>query len=194
MNQELSQEALKNLKVYTDDGYVFDDKRFEFVNRWTYIFIQLKEAESFLELAINNNKDKTELSLENMYLEQALFRSFVITYAKCFSSSGQGRLTLDKKDIFKNKPDILTTHVKIIEVRNKFVAHSDESGIDIAVLGVKETKSKILIKHTYTISQSSDEYDLFLKVIKVALEAVIAKSNKALDSIQKREGKAVDFK
>lgn len=52
MNQVLPKEILdEHLKAYIDDGYVFDDKRFEFVNRWTYILMQLTEAKNFLELA-----------------------------------------------------------------------------------------------------------------------------------------------
>ena len=195
MNQVLPKEILdEHLKAYIDDGYVFDDKRFEFVNRWTYILMQLTEAKNFLELANKSTEYESESTMNEIYLHQALFRSFVISYAKCFSTSGQGRLSLNKKDIYKNQPDNLTVHERVIDIRNKFVAHSDDSGVDIAVLGVKEMESKILIKHTYSLAQIINEYDSFSELIKSAEETVILKINKALDGIQKKEGKTVSFK
>ena len=195
MNQALPKKILDDhLKPYVDDGYVFDDKRFEFVNRWTYILMQLTEAKNFLELANKSSEYEDESTMNQIYLHQALFRSFVISYAKCFSTSGQGRLSLNKKDIYKNQPDNLTVHERVIDIRNKFVAHSDDSGVDVAVLGVKEMENKILIKHTYTLAQINDEYDSFSKLITTAEDTVISKVNKALDAIQKTEGKPVSFK
>ena len=191
MTDEISDHVKFNLNSLVNDGYHFNDVRFKYVNQWTYLLMQLTESKKSLEL-LKNNKDE---DLDSIYLKQALFRSYVISYAKNFSSSGKGRITLDKKEIFKEQKERLATHEEVMDIRNKFVAHNDFSDRDIAVLAVKEEEDVIFIKHTYSVTSgvTDTEYDAYKDLVEFVESSVIRKLNKALDSIQESEGKLVTF-
>ena len=101
MTDEISDHVKFNLNSLVNDGYHFNDVRFKYVNQWTYLLMQLTEAKKSLELLKNSENGE----LDSVYLKQALFRSYVISYAKSFSSSGKGRITLNKKEIFKEQKE-----------------------------------------------------------------------------------------
>lgn len=191
MTDEISDHVKFNLNSLVNDGYHFNDVRFKYVNQWTYLLMQLTEAKKSLELLKNNENE----DLDSVYLNQALFRSYVISYAKSFSSSGKGRITLNKKEIFKEQKEKLATHEEVMDIRNKFAAHNDLSDRHVAVVAVKEEEDVIFFKHTYsfTLGITDTEYDAFKDLIEFVEKSVIMKLNKALDRIQESEGKLVTF-
>ncbi|HCG9711306.1 TPA: hypothetical protein NKA25_001176 [Vibrio parahaemolyticus] len=56
-----------------------------------------------------------------------LYKAFVITYGKCFAGGEERGISLSAKKVFKNDKEMLQKHRQIIELRNKYVAHSDSS-------------------------------------------------------------------
>lgn len=57
-----------------------------------------------------------------------LYKAFIITYGKCFASGEKRGISLKAKKVFKDNEQLLQRHNKIIEMRNKYVAHAD-SGV-----------------------------------------------------------------
>ncbi len=100
-------------------------------------------------------------------MKQALFRSYVISYAKRLSSSGKGRVSLNKKEIFKEQKEKLSTHKEVMDIRNKFVAHNDLSDRHVAVVAVKEEEDVIFFKITYSFALwiTDTEYYAFKDLI-----------------------------
>lgn len=69
------------------------------------------------------------------------FRGALNSYAKCFVSSGAGRMRLDGKVVFRARPDMRDWHTRIIDLRHKYVAHSDDNEFEKVSLEWSETDS-----------------------------------------------------
>jgi len=70
-----------------------------------------------------------QMTIENPRLVQsALYKSFIITYGKCFVKGKSRGMSLEESHIFSNAEEkIKDIHKSVMETRNKFVAHSDSS-------------------------------------------------------------------
>lgn len=72
---------------------------------------------SYLVLLANDN---------NCVIDGALYKAFVITYAKCFVSGKDRGLSLKAVEVFSDFPkELKAIHESIMKARHKFVAHSD---------------------------------------------------------------------
>ncbi|ELA6592050.1 TPA: hypothetical protein NKB37_002981 [Vibrio parahaemolyticus] len=59
-----------------------------------------------------------------------LYKAFVITYGKCFAGGEERGVSLNAKAVFKGNKQLLEKYIKIIEARNKYVAHSDSTNYE----------------------------------------------------------------
>lgn len=66
--------------------------------------MQIFESKQFLELAENTHKVHERSSLDEVLTQQGLFRAFLLSYGKCFSTSGKGRSSLDPNKVFAIDP------------------------------------------------------------------------------------------
>lgn len=122
-----------------------------------------------------------------------MYRNFILSYSKCYSSSGKGRISLDASDIFKDNSKLEVIHKQILEIRNKHVAHNDESSFDIAINLILQNDKIIKLANTYTISTPINEFDAYLEALEYCELQVITKINKKLDKIEKRIGKKIEL-
>lgn len=180
-----------HLKPLKDEGYILDDPRFTHVQAWSMLLMHLHDALISLKLLEKTSKYEKAGSVEELTLQQAPLRNSVMNYAKCFSQSGAGRKTLDKNSIFKDYPSLLGIHERVILLRNKFFAHSDNSGIDFACLATKEEKDRIHIKQLYTIKIPFDEVSGYTALFSYCGDQIKARIDKALDSAESKAGKPV---
>ena len=192
MNSEIPSIYKQNLQPYIDSGYIFDDQRFLHLNRWTDILMQIVDSKNFLDLAEEHRFPVGTTDLTKHCMVQAFYRSFIITYAKCFASSGKGKLRLDKAKVF-DKTDELNMHNKIMEIRHTYVAHNDSSNMNKAVFATKELDDRVLIAHTYTLVYPFGDLPLYRQTVESLETFVVSKLNKALSSIQEKIGKPVSF-
>lgn len=167
------------------------DERFNNINRWTFLGMQAFEARSFLLLSEKTYKAPENPSMDELLTQQALFRSFIISYAKCFSSAGKGRIKLEKSKVYENKDDLAIIHEKIMELRNKFAAHSDTSELEEGVIDTQEYEDHYRIRNLYTLALPTNEYDNYRKAITTLDEYIIIGVNKALDSLERQLGKKI---
>lgn len=126
-------------------------------------------------------------SLEGSELTNLLYKSFLITYGKCFSAGKARGLSLDAKDIFKDFPDLYKLHKILIKTRNEYVAHGDTTICEQGELYLASTSSKHeyfvpLAKYSNPIEHSlKKEVDLCLFVV----DQVKSKISKVEEKITK---------
>ncbi|MES2924190.1 MAG: hypothetical protein V4819_21750 [Verrucomicrobiota bacterium] len=167
------------------------DPRFEELNRWTFLMMQVFEARTFLDLAESTHHVHPLSSLSEVLTQQALFRSFILSYGKCFVSSGTGRSSLDPKKIYLSLSAKLDTHQRLLELRHKFAAHNDCSGLDEAVIEVVESPSEFEVSHLYSVANPLHEYPSYRELLQTLEDYIVVGTNKHLDSLQRRLGKTV---
>ncbi len=181
---------LAKCEIVPGDGQIAD-LRFAVLNRWSYLMMLAFEAKSFLSLSETTHQVHTKSTMEEVLTQQALFRGFVLSYAKCFSSAGQGRSSLDENEVFRLKPELKPHHRRILDIRHKFAAHNDSSGLDEAVILVEERPEEFIITHMYTIATPLHEYPTYKDLIAALEEYVVGATNKHNDSLEKKYGKKI---
>ena len=188
---QLYKDAIANLKGSSLEGYSQKDD-FEILARWTYIGMFLYEAKLSLDLLRKYDKEKFA-EMEDVILYHGLFKNFILSYAKCFSSSGKGRTALNPNDIFKTQTDLLELHHKVMKIRNTYVAHNDESDFNISVVVTSETENEIKIAQTYTIMAPVNELNRFKELVEFCEYQVVIKVNKITDKIEGVIGRKIEF-
>ena len=165
------------------------DKRFGIMDRWTFLMMQIFEAKAFLDLAENPHMVHPRSSMEEILTQQALFRAFLLSYGKCFVSSGKGRSSLDPTKVFTGKDELSPVHDRMMDLRHKFAAHNDVSGLDEALIDVEEHVNEFVFSHRFAIANPLNEYGDYRKALKALEEYVIDGANSALNSLERQLGK-----
>ncbi len=153
--------------------------------------MQVMEAKEFLGLAETTHKVHPQSTLAEVLTQQALFRCFVLSYSKCFTAIGKGRASLDAAKVFKTVPNCLPTHERILLFRHKFAAHGDDSGLEEAVIAVREDVDHFMIQHLYSVANPLNEYAEFREALDILESYVVDGLNKNLDHLQRKLGKPV---
>ncbi|MCH4824645.1 hypothetical protein ML462_15835 [Gramella lutea] len=121
-NSWLIDESIPHVKHLNDYNSIIEDLKFA-----RECLIELKKMRVLEE----NTEIENSTTLKRVY-----FTNSVITYARCFNSTKQGgRISINKKQFKKNFPnnervsakDLVKFHEYIMDLRNKFIAHADNS-------------------------------------------------------------------
>lgn len=153
--------------------------------------MQAFEAKSFLDLAENTHKIYPRPSMEEILTQLALFKSFLLAYGKCFASAGKGRSKLEANEVFKEHNKLVPVHERIMALRNSFAAHNDVSGLDEAVIDIVETDAEFILSHRFAFAIPLNEYQHFRECLTVLEEYLVDRTNKALNSLEKKLGKPI---
>jgi hypothetical protein len=151
--------------------------------------IHCYEAKEFIRLAEETHKVHLKSSLDEVLTQQALFRGFLLSYAKCFGGNGSGKASLDPRGVFASGSSEMTTHNRIIELRNKFAAHNDDSGLDDVVIDIQESDKEIVYSHHYGLANPLNEYPEYKKNISAIDAFIVNRLNQVADRIQAETGK-----
>ena len=198
---KINHSNFKNLAEQNLDEFIKKENlslggdEFEKLSGWTNVAMNLLDAKNSLLLS-KKSKQMENLSKEEEFtIANGMFKNFIMSYGKCFTSSGKGRISLNPKEIYSTKPDLIEIHDRIMDSRNKYVAHSDEeNGHDIAISYTEENENEITLATTYTTLIPFGLYDSFIEVIEFCEQQVILKLNKKLDKIEDKIGKKIFFK
>lgn len=167
------------------------DPRFSTLNRWTFLMMQIFECQTYLDLAEGKYAAQSDLPLEDLLVAQSLFRSAVISYGKCFASSGKNRSSLDANKVFFGTPDLVPIHKRLVDLRNKSAAHSDQSGLDEAIVDVQELPQCFVIGTCYAFAIPYYEFSGYRQVVSAVEKYVMAQTSKATTSLEVRLGKKI---
>ncbi len=181
----------QHIKAIEDDGFVFDPPDYERLNPWTHILMAISMATLQLK-AIQNQQHRFGGSMDDLELTYSRFTSAIVTYCRCFGSSGPGIPSLDPKKVYANDPKNRAVHDRIQSIRNNFVAHTDQSDLVRVNFAVKEDDQKILIQHLFSISLPYGELSDFLGAMEKLQQFVVGRLNKQLDTLSVTKGKPID--
>lgn len=193
-NSQLKLDAINNLQMTDLKSFSLDKADLTILSGWTFIAMFLVEAKTSLRLSETYNKKEKFTELEDMTLGHGMFKNFILSYAKCFSSSGKGKISLDPNEIFSLRKDLKAIHDKILSIRNTYVAHNDDNEYDISIVLTQENDHEIILAQTYTVMTPLSDYSLFKETVDYCEEQVIIKFNKKVDKIQEKIGKRINFK
>ncbi|MEZ8107399.1 hypothetical protein FCV43_15485 [Vibrio genomosp. F6] len=187
----LIEEQEKYFNYLNEQGFRFDDARFQYVSRLSRLLMYCHDAMKSIILVENTVRYEPNDQSNEHILMQALFRNAVLNYTKCFSESGKGHITLDKKKVFKDRKDLLEVHDYIMELRHKFFAHSDNSGLDEICFATKEHESHIEVKQLYSISFPEHQFNIYLMLFKYCGDHVKLSIEKSFDNLEKQVDKRI---
>lgn len=182
-NLEPHYSAMKN------DDYCLDDARFERLKQWHGVLFQLTSARHYLD---ELKACKSVLGdLHDVYRKLALFSAFILQYSKCFTSAGNGQVTLDGNRVFGSADEALVAHKRILNIRHTLVAHNGGSDLVLANVGVKEQDDRFEVKHFLTLAIPLNELDAFELALEGAYDYSVLAINKHLDKVGEKLGKII---
>lgn len=193
-NTQLKKDAIQNLQGTDLKSFSIDNEDLSILSGWTYIGMYLVEAKTSLNLSENYNRKEKFTEIEDVTLAQGMFKNFVLSYAKCFSRSGKGKISLDSNEIFSSRHDLRIVHEKIMKIRNTYVAHNDDNDYAISIAMTHEGENEITLAQTYTIMTPLSDYKVFRETLEYCEVQVIVKFNRKVDKIQIKIGKNIKFK
>jgi hypothetical protein len=180
----------RHVDKITAEGYAFDPPEYAHLNPWTHVLVALSLALSLL----NKLEEQTARmgNLDNIELSYSRFASAIVSYARCFGSAGPGIPCLDAKRVFANDPINRTSHERMIAIRHKMIAHTDQSDLVRVNFAVKEDEDHIYIEHLFTIQLPMNEVPGFLTAIERVHDFVAARLNQQLDALSTKKGRPIN--
>lgn len=164
-------------------------EEFSNLNKWTYLLMQFVEANTYLELAQGVTISETS-GIHEVLAHQAFFKIFLISYVKCFRAN-KGRTGLDAKDVFPAGGHASTIHAELVDYRNRFGAHSDNSGLEDASIEVIQTPEAYHIWHRYAAAFPIHRYAAYRDLLKIMEERIVEKVEKAKGQLEIQLGKPI---
>lgn len=185
--------SLDQLASSSIGNFNFSDPRFERLSSWTRLLVFLHEAEAAIKLAERCNVDRSLSAQEQVLLSHSLLRNSIVTYAKCYASSGSFMVSLDANTVFAGKPELRTIHDKVLEARNRFVAHNDSNEFETVNIGVREVPDRFVVALTYTLQTPISDFGGYASIYNYVGEYVMRKMIKILNKIGEEHGKLIEM-
>lgn len=185
--------SLEQLASSSIGDFNFSDPRFEKLSSWTKLLMFLHEAEAAIKLAEKYNVEPSLSAHEQVLLSQSLLRNSIVTYAKCYASSGSFMVSLDANTVFASKTELRTIHDKILEARNRFVAHNDSNEFETVNIGIREVSDRFVVALTYILQTPVSDFNEYISVYNHVGEYVMRKMIKILNRIGEDNGKSIEM-
>jgi hypothetical protein len=185
----LEEEYQKHVKPILAAGFSLDPPGYERLNMWTHVLYQNHFAS--VEMATLIGMQIKLFDKANFHETFARFYSAIVTYGRCFASAGKGIVSLDAKSVFAKRPDLKPVHDRMIEIRNKVVAHTEGHELVRVTIGVKEETDRIVVKHLITPAMPMNELESFHATIDYVGSQIIVQINKYLDYLGRKMGKPI---
>jgi hypothetical protein len=160
-------------------------------SRWIYLMQQVHEATYYIRRAEELGHPHLLQSYEAILEFLAYFRSALNSYARCFVSAGAGRIRLESSSVFVNDKDLMTTHDRIIDLRHKYVSHSDENEFESVTVTEEDCEEELVLHLQYGISFPFDRlYDL-RDLIRFVELSIVDRQSSHISAIEREVGKPV---
>jgi hypothetical protein len=163
----------------------------EQLHRWIPLMQQVHEANHYIARTEQLAHPHLMQTFDEIWGVLVYFRGALNSYAKCFVSAGPGKRTLKPSQVFATTPEMADRHRRVMELRHKYVAHSDDNEMEKASWEPIDTPAELVIQLHYSLSFPFDRmYDL-REVIK-HLDGYVAEGlNKHVEGISRHVGKPV---
>lgn len=161
------------------------------LERWIGLMQQIVEAKYYISRAEEIGCPAQFRSLDGIFEFFVYFRSALNCYAKCFVSSGAGRMRLDAKEVFSARPDMRDWHTRIIDLRHKYVAHSDDNELEKISLECSETDTELVVRLQHHFCFPFDRLYELRDLIRFVDGYVVDRQKMHVASIERRIGKSV---
>lgn len=182
-----------NLNQLFEKGFVISDDETKHLSSWGTLSLQILEAKESLMYSKKFGNKKVYEKFEEFVLANAMFKNSILSYAKCFSRSGKGKISIDANEIFKNNPTHRKLHDNLMEMRNKYIAHNDNNDFECSVVLQKKEEKEITLSQTVTYITPVADFEKYFQLFDYCSNFIIVQVNKKADKIEKRLGTKIKF-
>lgn len=163
----------------------------EELSRWISLMQQVLEAKHYIERTEKVAHPHLMNSFDSIWGVLLPFRGALISYAKCFAKTGPGKIKLEEKNVFASRPELMEQHRRIIDLRNKYVAHSDENEMESTSIHTTDSPEELVIRLDYRLSFPFDRMYELRELIK-HLDSYVAEGlDRHVSGISRNIGKPV---
>jgi hypothetical protein len=161
------------------------------LDRWMYLMHQVLEASYYIRRAEELGHPHLFQSYEAILEFLAHFRSALNAYAKCFVSTGRGRIKLEGRAVYSQDNEALAKHDRLMELRHKYVSHSDSNEFEsVKVIQGVETE-EMTLRLQYDISFPFDRLYELRESIRLVEEYVVDHQRAHVAAVARELGRPV---
>jgi hypothetical protein len=161
------------------------------LDRWIYLMHQVHEARYYIGRADKLGHPHLWTSYEAILDFLSYFRSALNSYAKCFVSTGSGRIKLEGTALFSTDSAVLESHRRIMDLRHKYVSHSDSNEFEDVRVIEEASDDELVVRLEYNLSFPFDRLYELRTLIGVVENHVVDGQRKHTDGIAREIGKRV---
>lgn len=180
-------------KVVRFDGvrHIQDMSALQNFSRWVYLMQQAHEATFYIKRAEELGHPHLLQSYETILEFLAYFRGALNSYSRCFVSAGSGRTRLESSSVFRNDKDQMTKHDRVIDLRHKYVSHSDENEFESVTVTKEYCEDELVLYLQYGLCFPFDRlYDL-RDLIRFVELYIVDRQASHISAIEREVGKSV---
>ncbi len=163
----------------------------EQLRRWISLMQQVHEAKHYIERTEQLAHPHLMRNFDELWGVLLAFRGAIISYAKCFAKAGPGKIKVQEKHVFANKPELVAQHRRIMDLRNKYVAHSDDNEMESTSIEPIDTPTELIIQLQYGVSFPFDRMYELRELIRHLDGHVADGLEKHVKGIERKIGKCV---
>jgi hypothetical protein len=161
------------------------------LHRWISLMQHVIDAKYYIKRTEELAHPQLMQTFDDIWGVLLAFRGAIIAYAKCFASAGKGKIRLEKATVFAANPELMAQHQRIIDLRNKYVAHSDDNEMERTSIDTSDTPSELVIRLSYEVSFPFDRMYELRELIKHLDQYVADGLGRHVKAIERQIGKPV---
>jgi hypothetical protein len=161
------------------------------LRRWISLMQQVHEAKHYIERTEQLAHPQVMQTFDELWGVLLAFRGAIISYAKCFAKAGPGKIKLEEKYVFANKPELVDQHRRIMNLRNQYVAHSDNNEMERTSIETIDTADELVIHLQYGLSFPFDRMYELRELLKHLDGHVADGLGKHVKGIERKIGKPI---
>ncbi len=160
-------------------------------SHWVYLMQLVHEARYYIARAEDLGHPDLWRSYEGILEFLAHFRGAINAYSKCFVSAGVERRRLESSSVFSSNTDRLKQHERIIDLRNKYVSHSDENEFESVDIFERESAEELVLVLEYNLSFPFDRLYELRGLVRIVEIYVVDSQQSHVEAIARKAGKPV---
>ena len=159
--------------------------------RLIYLMQQIHEAGYYIKKTEELGHPHLWQSYEAILEFLAYFRGALNSYAKCFVSAGPGKIRLESSSVFANDSDQIAKHNRIMELRHKYVSHSDENEFESVSVIEEDGEEELVLNLQFGISFPFDRLYELRELIRFVELSIVDRQASHVAAIEREVGKPV---